>query len=235
MSETRREAASTAEPVRCQEESQSCRDSEAHCSAAVSVVGRACSRRQPRACSIAFYMMLLVALTMALECHTLDASVGIMVPLRWGGDSPMQARHMRYAASAAMAAYHINHRVATLVPLAAELLPANFNIVLDIQDSMALPSEAVKLAVTWQEEGRHAIIGSYRSAVTGPLALTASIDGTPVIAYGATASTLSDRDTYPTLGRTIVSDAVLAEKTIRAISAMGWTRIAALYVNDAWG
>eukprot|EP00961_Rhodomonas_salina_P239379 3233896-Rhodomonas_salina.1 len=88
-----------------------------------------------------------------------------MVPLRWGGpDHPMEAWVARVAASAAMAAHHINNRVATLVPGASELLPANFKLVFDLQDSMGEPSVAVRKAVAWQEEGRHAIVGSYRSA-----------------------------------------------------------------------
>eukprot|EP00961_Rhodomonas_salina_P146962 1978335-Rhodomonas_salina.1 len=100
---------------------------------------------------------------------------------------------------------------------------------------MAQPSVAVKHVVAWQEEGRHAIVGSLRSAVTGPLALAASIDATPVIAWGSTAESLSDRDTYPTLGRTVQSDQLLAAGIVQSAKAIGWTRIAIVYVNDAWG
>ena len=100
---------------------------------------------------------------------------------------------------------------------------------------MALPSVAVNQVLAWNEQGTHAIIGSYRSAVTGPLALAASIAATPVISWGSTASTLSDRDTYPTLSRTVINDAVLAANVVRSIFSMGWTRIAILHVNDAWG
>eukprot|EP00961_Rhodomonas_salina_P121232 1631851-Rhodomonas_salina.1 len=63
-----------------------------------------------------------------------------------------------------MAVYHINNRTALLVPEAAALLPENFKLVVDIQDSMALPSVAVDHAVAWNADGTHAIIGSYRSA-----------------------------------------------------------------------
>ena len=170
------------------------------------------------------------------ECVRYDASVGVMVPLRWGGQgSPLEPWALRYAAAAVMAAHHINQREAALVPRAEELLPANFKLVFDLQDSMALPSVAVKHVVAWQKEGRHAIIGSYRSAVTGPLALAASIEATPVISYSASASSLSDRDAYPTLSRTVVNNAVHADRTIKTISSLGWTRVAILYVNDAWG
>eukprot|EP00961_Rhodomonas_salina_P236185 3192030-Rhodomonas_salina.2 len=134
-----------------------------------------------------------------------------------------------------MAVHHVNHRVASLVPKAAELLPANFKLVMDLQDSMAQPSVAVGHTVAWNEQGRHAIIGAYRSAVTGPVALAASIAGTPVITWAATASSLSDEASYPTLSRTIFSDAMLAQSTIQIARAVGWTRIAILYVNDEWG
>jgi ABC-type branched-subunit amino acid transport system substrate-binding protein len=147
----------------------------------------------------------------------------------------MTPRLMRYAAAAAMAAYHVNHRIATLVPNATQLIPFNFRLVLDIQDTFALPSMAVRHVVEWNHEGRHVIVGSYRSAVTGPAALAASIEDTPVISYASTASSLVDRDTFPTLSRTVPSDSAVAHSTIDAIAAMGWTRIAIVYVNDAWG
>jgi hypothetical protein len=58
---------------------------------------------------------------------------------------------------------------------------------------------------------------------------------TPVLMWGASASSLSDRGTYPTLSRTAIRDAVLAESVIWGISSMGWTWIAILHVNDVWG
>eukprot|EP00961_Rhodomonas_salina_P084438 1134503-Rhodomonas_salina.1 len=85
-----------------------------------------------------------------------------------------------------------------------------------MQDSMGLQSRAVNHAVRWNSQEQHAIVGSYRSAVTGPLALAASIESTPVITYASTASALSDRGTYPTLSRTVINDAVLADSTIRS-------------------
>eukprot|EP00961_Rhodomonas_salina_P164422 2214957-Rhodomonas_salina.1 len=63
------------------------------------------------------------------------------------------------------------------------------------------------------------------------MALVAGIDETPVISWGSTASTLKES----TLSRTVVHDGVLAAKAVRVFSEMGWTRVAILYVNDAWG
>eukprot|EP00961_Rhodomonas_salina_P203030 2739302-Rhodomonas_salina.2 len=49
------------------------------------------------------------------ECVRFDANLGVLVPLRWGGkDSPLEPWAVRYAASAVMAAHHINNRVASL-------------------------------------------------------------------------------------------------------------------------
>eukprot|EP00961_Rhodomonas_salina_P126309 1701312-Rhodomonas_salina.2 len=178
----------------------------------------------------------LLAASLAMESSAMNGSVGILLPLRWGGlEAPIEPWDIRYAASAAMAVYHINNRVASLVPKAAQLLPPGFTLDVDMQDSMAKPSVAVHHAVAWSGEGRHAIVGSYRSAVTGPLALAASIEATPVVVWGAVSSSLSDRDLYPTMSRTCASDAVGADRTIRSMLSMGWTRIAILYESDAWG
>eukprot|EP00961_Rhodomonas_salina_P122272 1646590-Rhodomonas_salina.1 len=100
---------------------------------------------------------------------------------------------------------------------------------------MAQPSVAVKHVVAWQEEGRHAIVGSYRSAVTGPLALAASIESTPVIVWSASATSLSDRDTYPTLSRLNLNDLALAKSIVQVISMGGWKEFGLVYLDDAWG
>eukprot|EP00961_Rhodomonas_salina_P059941 804925-Rhodomonas_salina.1 len=66
---------------------------------------------------------------MTVDSLAFDANIGIMVPMRWGGpDAKLEPWAVRYAASAAMAAYHVNHRVTSLVPKARELLPANFKL-----------------------------------------------------------------------------------------------------------
>eukprot|EP00961_Rhodomonas_salina_P297625 3937372-Rhodomonas_salina.1 len=133
--------------------------------------------------------LMLLAAAQGADGRMPDASLGVLLPLRWGGaDQPIQPSFARYAASAAMAVYHVNQRSALLVPKAKELLPENFTMVFDMHDTLALPSVAVKHVVQWNQEGRHAVIGSYRSAVTGPLALAASIAATPVVVWGATAS-----------------------------------------------
>jgi ABC-type branched-subunit amino acid transport system substrate-binding protein len=170
------------------------------------------------------------------DCVRFDAWIGILVPLRWQGpDGPMWEWPMQHAASAAMAAYHINHRVTSLVPGAEELLPLGFKLAYDLQDSRAQPSPAIAHVVKWNQDGVHAVVGALRSAVTGPLALVASIESTPVIAWGSTASTLSDRVTYPLLSRTVLSDALLALSTVQSFVAMNWRRVVVLCVDDAFG
>jgi hypothetical protein len=169
------------------------------------------------------------------ECVARNASLGILVPLRLSAASRFNPVYMRYAASAAMAASHINNKVCTLVPACDTLLPADFALDYDIQDSMGMPTVAVDHALAWNKEGRQAIVGSLRTAVTGTVALVASIEATPVIAWAATGSALSDREVYPLLSRTAISDALHAQMNVNFIAAMGWMRIAVLHVDDAWG
>lgn len=87
----------------------------------------------------------------------------------------------------------------------------------------------------WNEQGTHAVIGSYRSAVTGPLALAASIEATPLIVWAASASSLADRSVYPTLSRTNIHDGSFAKQLVRSLQALGWNRAAIVYLDDEWG
>eukprot|EP00961_Rhodomonas_salina_P009018 123061-Rhodomonas_salina.1 len=66
-----------------------------------------------------------------------------MVPFHWGGASgPVIPLFVGIGASAMMAVQHINQRDSSLVPRAAELLPADFKLVVDIRDCQALPTVA---------------------------------------------------------------------------------------------
>lgn len=168
-------------------------------------------------------------------CVRFHANLGVIVPLTWEVGGPVESWALPWAAVAALATYHVNHKVETLVPRARELLPADFRLIVDIKDSQALPTVAVGHAVQWNEQGTHAVIGSYRSAVTGPLALAASIEATPLIVWAASASSLADRSVYPTLSRTNIHDGSFAKQLVRSLQALGWNRAAIVYLDDEWG
>lgn len=170
-------------------------------------------------------------------CVQFDAMIGVVVPLRiGGGDAQVEPWVLRYAAAAAMAAVHINPRDKSVVQRARELLPEGFKLVVDIQDSSGLASVVVDHAVAWNRQGRHAIVGSYRSEVTGPLALAASIEATPVVVSGAPASSLSDLSSYPTLSRVVLSNEAQAGMMMRSFSrALGWGRVAVLRQDNLFG
>ena len=164
-----------------------------------------------------------------------NASIGVLVRLHGLAGENLGESWQRLAAAAAMAVYHVNNRTSSLVPDAKSLLPENFQLSVDFRDSESSPSVSIGHTLSWSEQGRDMVVGSYRSAVTGPISLAASVSSTPVLAWGSTASSLSDKATYPNLGRVVPSDAVLTQGTVKFMQTMGWKRISIIHIEDAWG
>lgn len=163
------------------------------------------------------------------------ARLGVLTRLHAGDGTPLVSSFARMAASANLAAYHINNRIGTLTADGVALLPDNFTVSLDLSDSWSSPTTGVKHAIRWVQEDIHVIIGAYRSAVAGPVAIVASTNDTPVLSWGSSAPALSDKGTYPTFSRVSSTDLVVTSHLIGVVSEMGWINIAVLYVDDSWG
>eukprot|EP00961_Rhodomonas_salina_P076733 1029975-Rhodomonas_salina.1 len=177
---------------------------------------------------------LVASLIPICECAR-QATMGVLVPVSLGSGLHVNVNAKRWAVSAVMAAHHVNQRVTSLVPQAERLVPSGFNVSLDIVDSKAHPASAVQQVWEWAGQTIHVIIGADSTAVTGPVAVAASMDNTPVITCGSTTSALQGRSVFPTLSRTVVADTIVADGTIRSLWAMGWRRIAMVIVDDEWG
>eukprot|EP00961_Rhodomonas_salina_P282301 3814437-Rhodomonas_salina.1 len=178
-------------------------------------------------------VMTAVSLAAAPGTAALRASVGILVPLHSPGGEPWQ--DMRpVAAAAILAAHHINQRNSTLVPDMEALFPPGFVLEYDLQSSMLDPAVSVASALQWQREGRHVLVGSFEFAVTSTLALTASIDRTPVVSWFSSSPALSAKDEYPTLSRVVPSDWAYAAEVMRSIASFGWRNLGIIYIDDKW-
>jgi hypothetical protein len=79
------------------------------------------------------------------------------------------------------------------------------------------------------------VVGAGRSAVSGPLSLLASVKSIPVISYWSSSPDLSDKETYPTFGRTFLSDEITAHALVGMMQGFGWGSVALVYPNDLFG
>lgn len=182
-----------------------------------------------------FFLLLQLFAGVAVAELSTHVKVGILARLHGLGGEMLGEIFQRYAACAALAVQHVNTRNALLVPSAQSLLPENFSLSVDLRDSRSSPSESSKQAIEWESEGVEVIIGTYRSAVAGPLSVVASIFNTPVIGWAATSTALSDKNGYPLFSRTVPPDSVLASGMVRILKELGWQRFAVLAINDAYG
>lgn len=153
---------------------------------------------------------------------TMNVSIELLVLLHGLAGKELGEPWMGVAAAGVMAVHHINQRNSSLVPDAASLLPSNFRLSADIRDSMSSPSVSIGHSLSWTGQGRNIVVGSYSSAVTGPVSLAVSVSNTPVLSWGSTSSSLADKSTYPTLSRVVPSDTVLSEDCIKFVHAMHW-------------
>eukprot|EP00961_Rhodomonas_salina_P018479 248281-Rhodomonas_salina.1 len=165
-----------------------------------------------------------------------DARVGVMVPLHSSDGERLGAHFDQLAASAMLAVHHVNTRAFSLVTGVHELIPENFTLTASFRDSYGSPTIGVSGAIELvQGEKVDVLVASMRTVVSGPVSMVGAAVQTPTISYGSTASALSNKRTYPLLSRTAVSDDVLAAGLIEMVSAMGWSQIAVLLMDDIFG
>lgn len=118
------------------------------------------------------------------------------------------------------------------------LLP-NHTIVLQwVNDDYDPGAGAILASLTLMDPVRNAnppsvIVGLVSSDIAATIANVAQVYNTPVVADFATASTLSDKASYPTFSRVCGSDITESAAILAIIRQYGWKRIAILSTNDA--
>ncbi len=75
------------------------------------------------------------------------------------------------------------------------------------------------------------IIGAACSTVTQPVALLAAAWGIPVVSWGSTSESLSDKETYPTFTRSEGTWAILGDVIREVASVFDWNTIAIIYTQ----
>lgn len=160
---------------------------------------------------------------------------GVMVRLHGASGQYLGPQWARVAASAVLAAYHVNNRISSLVPAAETFLPENFHLEFELADTRSDATTGTGIALDWFETNTDVIIGGFRSLVAQPVTLVADIGYIPVVSWGATSTGLSDSIAFRGHSRTIPSDAVSARGAVEICLTLGWGKIALLYVDDSYG
>lgn len=161
--------------------------------------------------------------------------IGILVRLHGSSGDQLGPSWHRMAAAGLMAVHDVNTRNTTLVPEAKTLIPEGFRLEYELADTFSDPREGIEVALDWAKSTMHGIVGAWRSAVSGPVALVADTALLPVLSWGSTSTALSDTVSYRTFGRTIPSDAIPALGVIRMCNHFGWGKISMLFIDDAYG
>eukprot|EP01084_Bolivina_argentea_P318399 552153_1 len=113
---------------------------------------------------------------------------------------------------------------------------------LKVLDAQKDPQEALEKALTvtkYKSNSTHIyfplIIGPTWSSLCTSIAPILGIKHMGSISSGATSVVLSNTNKYPYFYRTIPTDALQVNGTIELCKRFGWTKIAVVYVNDAYG
>ena len=124
--------------------------------------------------------------------------VGLMMPITDGreGNAPVSQSFLSITCAAKLAVRHVNEGIDTVVPgLRAQMNLTNLEVTLyntGLSESPAIVSYRKLLA-----DGRRALVGAARSAVSTPLAQLGKIDRIPQCSYWSSAPALSNKLLYP--------------------------------------
>jgi len=83
--------------------------------------------------------------------------------------------------------------------------------------------------------GARAIVGPAYSSLARYLALLGGLDQVPICSYWASSPSLSSEERYPYFGRTYPSDVIATVALPEMIKALGWSNLAVIHTNDAYG
>lgn len=175
------------------------------------------------------------------------------------GDTPRQT-YVEMAGAAVLALHHFNNGISDAVPELASVDErcGRTRFTMDFLDSLHRPikaSEALLQDVlkrgkttppTTSTTGASpslpvptAVIGAYRSAVSGPLATLGGVTGMPQFSAASTSTDLDNRDRFPLFGRTVPSAAADAAAAVdyfnTAFDGGGVSHFGVLHIKDSYG
>jgi len=169
-------------------------------------------------------------------------TLGILVPVCDTGDDDGGSSGSscdfwaRRLAAALLAVEHVNSETAVsrLIPQATSL-PAGFRLKPVIINSGFHPSRAVDAVLEARTEGFVALVGPSRSEVALPVATIGHALHWPMVSYGATCASLSDRKQFPYFFRTAPTLGSSGRGMAGVIKHYGWTKAAVVFPQDEWG
>ena len=143
-----------------------------------------------------------------------------------------------------LAIHHFNTRNSTVVPQLASIVgDCNVYLTIDVRDNILSPIVASRTALEYLERPNNvltepypiAVAGAGRSAVSEPLSILAGAYGTLVISSQSTASSLDNKDKFPTFARSIPTSRIDSKAVIAYFKSIGVTHFGVLFIRDAYG
>ncbi|KAJ8602800.1 hypothetical protein CTAYLR_002616 [Chrysophaeum taylorii] len=161
--------------------------------------------------------------------------VGGLFPFRRGSSEQEFAHGVfkQVAGAALLAVDHFNERNGVVAPVLANLGECSLRIEMEVFDTR---TEASWTMAAYRNAGTvDAFVGPALSSNCEPAATEATVDGTPVVSYSSTATSLSAKSAYPLIARTIPPDSLVAKRTVELAAEIGFHRIAVLYTSSSYG
>lgn len=143
-----------------------------------------------------------------------------------------------------LALHHFNERNSSLVPNLSSLLgDCNVQLTMDVRDTALSPTTASRKAFEYLGPPNHslaspfpvAFIGAGRSATSEALSVLAGSYNTLVISSQSTASSLDNKDKFPSFCRAIPTNRVDSKAVVAYFKSLGVTHFGIVYIRDPYG
>jgi hypothetical protein len=156
--------------------------------------------------------LLVAAVVAVLSAQVVSAlDVQLQLQLTTYEGQPVNEAKLSIAAASFLAIKHFNTRSSPVIDL-SNTCDSGTQLNVEVVDTQSDEKVALLALLTKSAEERpEIIIGALTSYETVPVALVASVQGVPMISYGATSQSLDDSARYPTFLRTIPSDKTVAD------------------------
>ena len=133
--------------------------------------------------------------------------------------------------------------IAQINAIEPSFLPGGLKLGFEIVDSCGTASGGLAQIVRWCNERRMnstdvpmaLVIGTSYSRVSIAVAPVLSNFGIPMVDYGATTPTLSDRARFPLFTRVTASDGYMAKAMVDTVENLGWKCVHLVYSHGGYG